>query len=59
MLLQCLRNVVGVVTVFNSVTLALKYTREISEESLEQKSVTKGRSKFRFEIVLELKTQLL
>ena len=56
LLLRCLRKVVGVVTVFNSITLVLKYAREISEKSLEQKSVTKGRSKFRFEIVLEFKT---
>ena len=59
LLLRCLRKVVGVVTVFNSITLVLKYVREISEKSLEQKAVTKGRSKFRFEIVLEFKTQLL
>ena len=41
LLLRCLRKVVGVVTVFNSFTLVLKYAREISEKSLEQKSVTK------------------
>ena len=41
LLLRCLRKVAGVVTVFNSITLVLKYAREISEKSLEQKSVTK------------------
>ena len=30
-----------------------KYATEISEESLEQKSVTKGRSKFSCDIVVE------
>ena len=30
-----------------------KYAKEISEKSLEQKSVTKSRSKFSCEIVLE------
>ena len=41
------------------IDIVLKYAREISEESLEQKSVSKSRSKFSFEIALQFKTQLL
>ena len=59
LLLRCLRKVVGVVTVFNSITLVLKYAREISEKSLEQKSVTKSSSKFSCEIDLEFQKQIV
>ena len=41
------------------IDIVLKYAKEISEKSLDQKSLTKSRSKFSFEIVLEFKTQLL
>ena len=41
------------------IDIVLKYAEEISEKSLDQKSLTKSRSKFSFEIVLEFKTQLL
>ena len=34
------------------INIVLKYAREISEKSLEQKSVSKSRSKFSVEIVL-------
>ena len=41
------------------IDIVLKYAREISKKSLDQKSVSKSRSKFSIEIVLEFKTHLL